>query len=335
MSGSMMKSLLTLGVLITACSKAPERIALSPVAKKKLLIENARGKASDLSKIPAEDDPDAMDPSNSGQKTSIEPMGSTGTDPILNNPDVPKKDPISNPDPIQPITDKPTPPKPDPIPMPPKPDPIPIPPKPDPIPTPPKPVPASTTPKNCEGESTVSDKDLVIFDGKLVSAVDNKVSLNSDWILNETWDNARLGVEMKNDQSVITFSNEGIYHGFKITPQGQMKRFVASGVDIYVSSSKDSSTFGLRIIKPDEFEGNGGASSTSWYKTSPDSQEPDSRAGKPSLSQTCKLVKFYITPSFTRENKVSTRLIWEMMTDWSPNDKLYLHKIVLKDFSWK
>ncbi|RZA26566.1 MAG: hypothetical protein EOP10_03205 [Proteobacteria bacterium] len=178
----------------------------------------------------------------------------------------------------------------------------------------------------------------MIFDGKAVTVSDNKVPLSAEWIINDTWGNAKLGVESKSEQKVITFTGETKYHGFKITPispAGQTKKFVAMGVDIYVSSSKDGSPFGLRIIKPGEDESNGGATTTSWYKTSAQSTKEDNKPDTPNLSASCKLLRFYITPSFIQNNKVSTRFIWEMMDGWNPSDKLYIHKIVMKDFSWK
>ncbi len=305
---SVTRNLLVLG-LIAACSPAPERFVTSGSADGKKKEQGAIGsKGSDLesngNNTPEDDDNDNVDP-------TIEP-------------DVPKIDPVETKDPIK-------------VPEP-APNPIPTP-EPEPQPQPkPEPVVPSAVPKNCQGDSTVDAKDLVIFDGKAVSITDNKVPLSADWIINDSWGNAKLGSETKNDQTVITFTGETIYHGFKITPispAGQQKKFVATGVDLYVSASKEASAFGLRIIKPGEFEGDGGAQTTSWFKSNAQSNEPDNKPGTPSLSTNCKLIRFYITPSFVQNNKVSTRFIWEMMTNWNPGDKLYLHKIVMKDFSWK
>lgn len=197
-------------------------------------------------------------------------------------------------------------------------------------------------PEGCTGKGSVTDKDLVLFNGEDIKfdANSKSIALNRGWKIDGYWGNGRIGVERKRNQSALFFDNETFYHGFDITPaseNGKRKTFTMKGFDVYYDSSKsDASTFGLRIIKPGENEGAGDNEKRSWFKLDAAGAGKDADVAKATIDGgNCKLTQFYTTKVFLDQNLVSNRFIWELMTNWNPADKLYVYKIVVKDFQWK
>ena len=197
-------------------------------------------------------------------------------------------------------------------------------------------------PEGCTGKGSVTDKDLVLFNGEDIKfdANSKSIALNQGWKIDGYWGNGRIGVEKKRNQSALFFDNETFYHGFDITPaseNGKRKTFTMKGFDVYYDSSKsNAATFGLRIIKPGENEGAGDNEKRSWFKLDAAGAGKDADMANAKIDGgTCKLTQFYTSKVFLDQNLVSNRFIWELMTNWDPADKLYVYKIVVKDFRWK
>ncbi|RYZ56401.1 MAG: hypothetical protein EOP07_12545 [Proteobacteria bacterium] len=196
-------------------------------------------------------------------------------------------------------------------------------------------------PTGCSDKGTVTEKDFVLFNAEAIqyNASSKSIALNEGWKIDGSWGNGRIGVETKRGQPAITFDNETYYHGFDITPpsaNGQRKTFTMSGFDVYYDSTRSSEgKFGLRIIKPGENEGAGDNEKRSWFKLDPSGAGADADVANSKVNTDCKLVRFYTTKTFVDQNKVANRFIWEFMPNWDPADKLFVYKIVLKDFQWK
>lgn len=190
------------------------------------------------------------------------------------------------------------------------------------------------TPKGCSGESTMESGDLTLFSGESLSApVPNTLQFKNGWMGDEVWDNGRLQFDA--EKATITFGNEAIYHGFKISPppvNGQRPTFTLVGADVYVEAQRSDPnaplpTFGLRVIQPGEFEGNGGAPTTTWMM-----DKPTGGSRFLTIPNGCTLIRMYMPASFLEQKLVGNRLIWEMQSNWNPTDTLHIHRIVLKGF---
>jgi hypothetical protein len=201
------------------------------------------------------------------------------------------------------------------------------------------PAPTSTpvvleTPKGCSGESVVESADLVLFSGESLSApAVNTLQLKNSWMGHEVWDNGRLQFDAVT--STITFGNEAIYHGFKLSPplvNGQKPTFTLTGADVYVEAVRANPnaplpTFGLRVIQPNEREDQGGAPTTTWMM-----DRPTGGSRFLNIPSGCTLIRMYMPASFLEQKLVGNRLIWEMQSNWNPADTLHIHRIVLKGF---
>lgn len=196
-------------------------------------------------------------------------------------------------------------------------------------------------PTGCTDKGSVTEKDFVLFNAEAIqyNASSKSIALNEGWKIDGSWGNGRIAVETKRGQPAITFDNETYYHGFDITPpsaNGQRKTFTMSGFDVYYDSTRSSEgKFGLRIIKPGENEGAGDNEKRSWFKLDPSGAGADADVTNSKVTSECKLVRFYTTKTFVDQNKVANRFIWEFMPNWDPQDKIFIYKIVLKDFQWK
>lgn len=190
------------------------------------------------------------------------------------------------------------------------------------------------TPKGCSGESVLDSGDLVLFSGESLSApAANTLQLKNGWMGHEVWDNGRLQFDAVT--STITFGNEAIYHGFKLSPPlvtGQKPTFMLIGADVYVEAERANPnaplpTFGLRVIQPDEPEDQGGAPTTTWMM-----DKPNGGSRFLSIPNGCTLIRMYMPASFLEQKLVGNRLIWEMQSNWNQTDMLHIHRIVLKGF---
>lgn len=190
------------------------------------------------------------------------------------------------------------------------------------------------TPQGCSGESSMESKDLLLFSGESLSAPTvNTLQFKNGWMGDEAWDNGRL--QFNATKATITFGNEAIYHGFKITPplaNGQRSAFTLIGADVYVETVRATPnaplpTFGLRVIQPGEREDQGGAPTTTWMM-----DKPTGGSRFLSIPSGCTLIQMYMPANFLEQKLVGNRLIWEMQSNWNQTDTLHIHRIVLKGF---
>ncbi len=197
---------------------------------------------------------------------------------------------------------------------------------------------SSDIPSGCSGASTVSANDFLLYRGETLPAAENNVvTLGQGWRADEVWDNGRLQVESLGNGSMLSFSNEGIYHGFKFTPpsvNGVRRNFTMTGADVYVELKRANPTaalptFGLRVIKPNEFEGNGGAPTTTWLM-----DKPSNGSRFLTAKTECALIQMSMPQAFLDEKAVGNRLIWEMQSNWNIPDKIIIRKVVLKGFQF-
>lgn len=207
---------------------------------------------------------------------------------------------------------------------------------------PPMPSPAESSgteiPSGCSGASTVAANDFLLYRGEALPAAENNVvTLVQGWRADEVWDNGRLLLEPLGNGTALSFSNEGIYHGFKFTApsvNGVRRNFTLSGADVYVELKRANAnaalpTFGLRVIKPNEFEGDGGAASTTWMM-----DKPNNGSRFLTAKVECGLIQMYTPQAFLDQKSVGNRLIWEMQSNWSVADKIIIRKVVLKGFQF-
>ncbi|HET9237195.1 MAG TPA: hypothetical protein VFO10_08085 [Oligoflexus sp.] len=190
------------------------------------------------------------------------------------------------------------------------------------------------TPKGCSGESSIEGGDLVLFSGESLSApAANTLQFKNGWLGNEVWDNGRLQFDAA--KATITFGNETIYHGFKLSPppvNGQRPTFTLTGADVYVEAVRANPnaplpTFGLRVIQPGEPEDQGGAPTTTWMM-----DKPSGGSRFLTIPGGCTLIRMSMPATFLEQKLVGNRLIWEMQSNWNQPDMLHIHRIVLKGF---
>jgi hypothetical protein len=183
----------------------------------------------------------------------------------------------------------------------------------------------------------VTANDFVLFQGEALGGMTNALAFSSGWKGEEVWDNGRLQFEAKDTGSLITFSNEGIYHGFKFSPpslNGSRKNFSFTAAEVWVDSvrsnpSGPTPSFGLRVIKPLENEGNGGAPTSTWLL---DNAAHGSRFFN--VPASCSLLVMRMPQTFLDQKAVGNRLIWEMQSNWTPADVLRIRRVVLKGFQF-
>jgi hypothetical protein len=201
---------------------------------------------------------------------------------------------------------------------------------PDPTPNPK----ALATPQGCRGESSIESQDLVLFSGESLSApTPNTLQFKNGWMGDEAWEGGRLQFDAS--RSTMTFGNQAIYHGFKISPplvDGKRSAFTLIGADVYVEALRTDPkaplpTFGLRVIQPDEREDMGGASGTTWMM-----DKPAGGSRFLSIPGGCTLIRMFMPASFLEQKRIGNRLIWEMQSNWDQADTLHIHRIVLKGF---
>lgn len=193
---------------------------------------------------------------------------------------------------------------------------------------------SAPVPSDCSGASAVTDNDFVLFDGGDLDPVSGGIiSLHGNWVLDEAWavpQGARLEVKDTADGSAISYSNAGIFTGFKFTPPnafGARSPFKVSGVDLWVQVNSGSPQFGLRVIKPGENEGNGGASTTTWMRNSNGQQDLT-----PSTS--CQLMSLSMPQGWDVNNQNADRFILEVKNNWNNSHVLQVRRMVIKGFSY-
>ncbi len=194
---------------------------------------------------------------------------------------------------------------------------------------------APAVPMGCTGNSTVGANDYVLFDGgTLPAVVSDTIALDDGWMVDEAWDPGTLYVfSAGTGSSGISFGNAGVFHGFKFTPPstgGQRQKFDLTGADIYVQLNRSNPnaplpTYGLRVIKPGEFEGNGGAPTTTWMRGSNGNQDI-------TATTACQLVTLTMPQGWNSGNTYANRFIWEMKSNWNTADRIIIRRIVLKNF---
>lgn len=193
-------------------------------------------------------------------------------------------------------------------------------------------------PESCTGSTNLAADDFVLFAGEHLSAVQpNVFAMVDGWRVDEAWGNGRLELVQIGASAAISFGNEGIYHGFKFTPptvNGIRRNFTVRAADVYIQIDRvnptgSAPTFGLRLIKPGEFEGNGGAPTTTWMLA-----EPNGGTRFIAAPSACARVRMFVPQGFLAEQAVANRLIWEMQSNWSSSDQLLLKAIVLRGFRY-
>ncbi len=188
-------------------------------------------------------------------------------------------------------------------------------------------------PSDCPS-ANVGANDFVLFDGsKNIGPVSGgTIELHQQWKLDEVWalsSGAKIQVVNSAGGSAIEYSNAGIYTGFKFTPPlefGQRSKFNLSGVDLYVQGNSSSAQFGVRVIKPGEFEGNGGASTTTWVRNAQGGQDFN-------LSTQCTLLRLTM-PGNWSANQAADRFILEVKNGWNNSNNLKVRRMVIKDFKY-
>lgn len=187
-------------------------------------------------------------------------------------------------------------------------------------------------PDGCASLSPVAETDFVLFDGAALDApMGNTLSLHGGWVLDEVWavpQGAMLGVAATGNGSAITYRNGGPETGFKFTPPvsfGVRQTFRLTGVDLYIEGSMGTPVFGLRVIKPGEFEGNGFAPTTTWTRDAGGQQDL-------TLGQGCNLYPLTMPQDWTPTD-VANRFILEVKNGWTPANELRVRRIVIKGYS--
>lgn len=192
---------------------------------------------------------------------------------------------------------------------------------------------AGKNPIGCGTIPTPAADDLVLFNGESLSAgATNTLRLTGGWLGDEVWDNGKLVFE--SSDSSIRFGNEGIYHGFKLSPplaSGKRRTFTVKGAEVTIEAVRGTSgalpTFGLRVIKPDEFEGNGGAATTTWML-----DKADGGSRFLNIPAGCTTVFMWTPQAFVDQKAIGNRFIWEMQSNWNQADQLHIRRIALKGF---
>lgn len=193
---------------------------------------------------------------------------------------------------------------------------------------------SATVPAGCSGNATLTDNDFVLFDGiSAFSVMGDTIDLHGNWKLDEAWavpQGAKIEVKSTADGAAISYSNAGIFTGFKFSPPsafGGRSPFKISGVDLWVQVNSGSPQFGLRVIKPGEFEGNGGASTTTWMRNSSGQQDLT-----PSTS--CQLMSLTMPQGWDVNSQNADRFILEVKNNWNNSHELQVRRMVIKGFSY-
>lgn len=193
---------------------------------------------------------------------------------------------------------------------------------------------SASVPSDCSGNATLTDNDFVLFDGiSAFSVMGDTIDLHGNWKLDEAWaipQGAKIEVKDTADGSAISYSNAGIFTGFKFSPPsafGGRSPFKISGVDLWVQVNSGSPQFGLRVIKPGEFEGNGGASTTTWMRNSSGQQDLT-----PSTS--CQLMSLTMPQGWDVNSQNADRFILEVKNNWNNSHELQVRRMVIKGFSY-
>ena len=189
-------------------------------------------------------------------------------------------------------------------------------------------------PSDCGQNIPVGTDDFVLFDGGDAFSVSNDtIELHQSWILNEVWaapQGAKIDIVDTVDGQAISYSNAGIFTGYKMTPPlafGEQRHFHLSGVDLWVETNKDMPEFGLRVIKPGENEGNGGASTTTWVRNSNGQQDFATTPG-------CELLSLTMPSNWDNANQEAKRFILEVKNGWNTTHELRVRRMVIKGFKY-
>lgn len=193
---------------------------------------------------------------------------------------------------------------------------------------------SATVPAGCSGNATLTDNDFVLFDGiSAFSVAGGTIDLHGNWKLDEAWavpQGAKIEVKSTADGSAISYSNAGIFTGFKFTPPsafGSRSPFKITGMDLWVQVNSGSPQFGVRVIKPGEDEGNGGASTTTWMRNSNGQQDLT-----PSTS--CQLMSLTMPQGWDVNSQNANRFILEVKNNWNNSHELQVRRMVIKGFSY-
>ena len=185
-------------------------------------------------------------------------------------------------------------------------------------------------------QTTPGGNQLVLWSSdNLSQGSSNNFNLPSGWRIGEVWGNGNVQVSNVGGRNAVVFSNEARYHGFKIIPpDGRRFSFTEAIVVAYRQKSADSpvatANYGLRVIKPGEFEGDGGAPTTTWTV--------QNRGGSNRLFDLPELsneATMHMPSSFFNGQAQATKLIWETQINWHINDALVIESVVLKGFEWR
>ena len=193
-------------------------------------------------------------------------------------------------------------------------------------------TPGPAVPMGCTGNSTVTADDMILFDGgpqPLTTGL--PLAMNQNWLLDEAWGDYKLSLVSISGGTGIRYGGTPQYHGFKFTPPLR-RPFQIKGADIYVQLDRPNPnnplpTFGLRVIKPGEFEGDGGASTTTWMNGSNGSRFV-------TINTECTLISLTMPQSWNANTNVADRFIWEMQSNWNTSDNLVVRRVVLKGFKY-
>lgn len=193
-------------------------------------------------------------------------------------------------------------------------------------------TPGPAVPVGCTGNSTVTANDMILFDGGPQPLMQGlPLAMNQNWLLDEAWGNYQLALISTNGGTGIRYGGTPQFHGFKFTPPLR-RPFNIAGADIYVeldrpNPSSPLPTFGLRVIKPGEFEGNGGASTTTWMNGSNGSRFV-------TINSACTLISLSMPQGWNVNTGIADRFIWEMQSNWNTTDRLVVRRVVLKGFKY-
>ncbi|SMF01894.1 hypothetical protein [Pseudobacteriovorax antillogorgiicola] len=189
---------------------------------------------------------------------------------------------------------------------------------------------------DCNNAEVPSNGFAIYWGESFQSHTEKLVQLQNGWKIDDVWGNGKIFRSNDSGQPSIIFGNEVRYHGFKFTPpnasgSSDRRRFTFKRAEVYAYHQGTSSNaqWGLRVIKPGEFEEAGGAPTTTWLSHSP--QGNNTRFG---LSGSCSKISMDMPQKFFNENGEANRLIWEMQDNWNPNDRVVIRGIVLVDFTW-
>src|SRR5690606_33246503 len=187
-------------------------------------------------------------------------------------------------------------------------------------------------PVGCTGASTVGSDDMILFDGgpqPLMQGI--PLAMNQNWLVDEAWGTYQLSLVEINGGTGIRYGGTPQYHGFKFTPPLR-RPFHIAGADIYVELNRPNPnnplpTFGRRVIKPGEFEGDGGASTTTWMNGSNGSRFV-------TINSACTLISLTMPQGWNVNSGIADRFIWEMQSNWNTTDQLIIRRVVLKGFKY-